>query len=99
MTSMKLRQCRSVWGSLLNTYPQSFVVHYHEAIGGTVYILKLEKAEQIDGDITRNAHSKTAEKLDMKVGQWIFISQANNTNSEKYTHYVVILKHAQIIKF
>ena len=51
MTSMKLRQCRSVWGSLLNTYPQSFVVHYHEAIGGTVHVLMLEKEEKTDGDI------------------------------------------------
>ena len=51
MTSMKLRHCRSVWGSLLNTYPQSFVVHYHEAIGGTVLVLMLEIVEEIDGDI------------------------------------------------
>ena len=28
------KACRSVWGSLLNTYPQSFVVHCHEAMGG-----------------------------------------------------------------
>ena len=99
MTSMKLRQCRSVWDSLLNTYPQSFVVHYHKAIGGAVYILELEKVEYIDGISTRNAHSKTAEKLDMKVGQWMFLSYYENTISEKYTHYVDILKHVQIIKF
>ena len=41
----------SVWGSLLNTHPQSFVVHHLEAIGGTVYIRKLEKVEKIDGDV------------------------------------------------
>ena len=51
MTSMKLRHCRSVWCSLLNTYPQSFVVHYREAIEGTVHVMKLEKEELIDGDI------------------------------------------------
>ena len=45
MTSMKLRHCRIVWGSLLNTYPQSFVVHFHEAIGGTVHVLMLERVE------------------------------------------------------
>ena len=32
----KIKACRSVWGSLLHTYPQSFVVHYLEAIGETV---------------------------------------------------------------
>ena len=51
MTSMKMRQCRSVWGSLLNTYPQSVVVHYNEDIGGTVHVLMLESVELIDGDI------------------------------------------------
>ena len=51
------------------------------------------------GNITRNAHSKTAEKLDMKVGQWIFLSKANITISEKYTHYDNILKDVEIIKF
>ena len=49
--SDKVEACRSVWDSLLNTYPQSFVVHCHEAIGGTVYITKLENVELIDGDI------------------------------------------------
>ena len=48
---MKLRHCRSDWGSLLNTYPQSFVVHYNEAIEGTVHVLTLERVELIDGDI------------------------------------------------
>ena len=51
------------------------------------------------GIITRNAHSKTAEKLDMKVGQWIFLSYYDNTISEKNSHYVDILKHVEIIKF
>ena len=55
----------------------------------------------------RNAHSKTAEKLDTKVGQWIFLAYYENTISEKYllnentisekyTHYVDILKHVKI---
>ena len=47
----EVKACRSVWGSLLYTYPQSFVVQYHENIGGTVYITKLEKVELMDGDI------------------------------------------------
>ena len=47
----KVKACRSVWGSLLHTYPQSFVVHYHEAIGGTVCITRLEKIEMIDEEI------------------------------------------------
>ena len=59
----------------------------------------LKKQNRSMGNITRNAHSKTVEKLDMKVGQWIFLSKAKNTISEKYTHYVHILKHVQIIKF
>ena len=47
----KVKACRSVWGSLLRTYPQSFVVHYHEAMGGTVYITKIETVELTDGEI------------------------------------------------
>ena len=47
----KVKAGRSVWGSLLHTCPQSFVVHYHEAIGGTAYITKLGKVELVDGEV------------------------------------------------
>ena len=49
----KVKACRSVWGSLLLTYPQSFVGHCHEAMGGTVYMTKLEKVELIDVEVHR----------------------------------------------
>ena len=62
------------------------------------------------GNITMNAHSKTAEKLDTKDGQWIFLSETKKTISEKYSlnenmisekykHSVDILKHIEITKF
>ena len=35
----------------------------------------------------------------MKVGEWILLSYYENTISEKYSHYVDILKHVEIIKF
>ena len=47
----KVKACRSVRGSLLHTYPQSSVVNYHEAIGGTAYITKLGKVELVDVEV------------------------------------------------
>ena len=49
--TVKVKASRSIWGSLLNTYPQSFVIHYHEAIGGAVYITKLKKVNLVDREI------------------------------------------------
>ena len=51
MTSTKVKTSRSVWGLLLNRYPPSLSYHHHEAIGGTVYILRLEKADWIEEEL------------------------------------------------
>ena len=48
-TLIKDKACRSIWGSLLDTYPQSLSCNHYEAMGGTVYIMKFEKADLIDG--------------------------------------------------
>ena len=50
----------------------------------------LKKQNRSTGISTRNAHSKTVEKLDMKVDQWIFLSYYENTISEKYKNSVDI---------
>ena len=59
----EVKACRSVWGSLLNTYPQPFVLHCYEAMGGTVHVLKLEKAELIDEDIHQEQECSLARQL------------------------------------
>ena len=42
MTSMIVKACASVWGSLVNACPQSPLYKRYDAIGGTVYILNSE---------------------------------------------------------
>ena len=39
----EVKACRSVWGSLLNTYLQSLSHHARNLNGGTVHVLMLEK--------------------------------------------------------
>ena len=46
----KNKACLRVWGSLLNTYPQSLSCDHYETIGGTVYILRLETVDLIDDE-------------------------------------------------
>ena len=55
MTSMKVKLAVVFGGSLLHTYPQSFVAHCQDAIGGTAYITKLEKVELTDGEILQES--------------------------------------------
>ena len=44
----EVKACRSVWGSLLNTYPRSLSHHAQKLYGGTVWILQsLKNAEMI----------------------------------------------------
>ena len=100
MTSMKLRHCRSVWGSLLNTYPQSLVVHYHEALGGTVHVLKLEKAELIDGDIHQECSLGFARNSRIRKLASGYFCLKHKTRFLRNIHTMTTyLKHVQIIKF
>ena len=62
MTSTQIRACRSVCGSLLNTYPQSFSYSRHDAIRRTVYTLRLEKNDEIEGDVRKECSLEIALK-------------------------------------
>ena len=58
MTLTKMKAYRNVWGFLLKTYPQSLSCNTHEAIGGTVYIIKLKKDDLIDGELHQECSLK-----------------------------------------
>ena len=45
-TSRKVWLCRSVWGSIINTYIQSLSCNRYKATGRSVYIMKYEKTMQ-----------------------------------------------------
>ena len=99
MTSMKLRHCRSVWGSLLNTYPQSFVVHYHEAIGGTVHVLMLERVELIDGDIHQECSLRYARNSKIrKLASAYFCLKRKTRFVRNINIMSTHLKHVEILK-
>ena len=59
MTLIKVNACRSVWGSLLNTYPRSLSCNIREAIG-SVDITKLERDNMIDGENHKKSSLKNA---------------------------------------
>ena len=44
------------------------------------------------GNSTRNAHSNTAQKVDMKVGQWIFCLKQKHDHSEIHDDYHIVFK-------
>ena len=54
MTSMNVKACRSVWGSLLDACPQSPSYKLYDVIGGTVYILKSETIDYIEVDLCQD---------------------------------------------
>ena len=54
MTSMNVKACRSVWGSLLDACPQSPSYKRYDVIGGTVYILKSETIDYIEVDLCQD---------------------------------------------
>ena len=70
--SIKAKACRSIWGSLLNTYPHSLLCKRYEAIGGFFDIKRFEKDYMIDGNSVRYVHSDLLEKVGMKVGRCSF---------------------------
>ena len=46
--------------------------HMNLLYGGTVYILKLEKDDLIDGEFNPNAHSRLLEKVELNVASEVF---------------------------
>ena len=54
MTSMNVKACRSVWGSLLNACPQSPSYNLYDAIGRTVFILNSETIDYIEVDFCQD---------------------------------------------
>ena len=65
-TSTKVKACRSVWGSIFNTYLQSMSCYIHEAIGQTVLSSSLRKMTWLIGKFIRNSHSKILDKVELK---------------------------------
>ena len=55
-------------------------------MGRIVSIIKLQKDDLIDAEDHQNAHSKTAENLDMKVGQCRFCLWLKDMISQEYLY-------------
>ena len=62
MRKIEAKECRRVWDSILDTYPQSLSYNHYDAIEGTVYMLRLEKVDYIEWELCQECSIGFASK-------------------------------------